>query len=82
MFLAGGIGRGEALLAFLEMGASGAQVGTRFAAASESIAHPNFKQAFIGAHARDVYAALGADGEAAGQDFSVIYRAIAERSGL
>ncbi len=33
VFVAGGIGRGEALLAFLEMGASGAQLGTRFAAA-------------------------------------------------
>ena len=53
VFVAGGIGRGEALLAFLEMGAAGAQLGTRFAAATESIAHPNFKQAFIGARARD-----------------------------
>ena len=53
VFVAGGIGRGEAILAFLEMGASGAQLGTRFAAASESIAHPRFKQAFIHARARD-----------------------------
>src|SRR3954451_21642595 len=53
VFVAGGIGRGEALLAFLEMGAAGAQLGTRFAAASESIAHPRFKQAFIHARARD-----------------------------
>ena len=53
IFVAGGIGRGEAILSFLEMGASGAQLGTRFAASRESIAHPNFKKAFIAANARD-----------------------------
>ena len=61
VFVAGGIGRGEALLAFLEMGASGAQVGTRFAAARESIAHPNFKQAFIAARARDAMPSVQLD---------------------
>src|SRR5262249_1066418 len=40
VFVAGGIGRGEAILAFLEMGASGCQLGTMFACATESIAHP------------------------------------------
>ncbi len=44
VFVAGGLGRGEAILAYLEMGAAGAQLGTRFAAATESIAHPHFKQ--------------------------------------
>jgi enoyl-[acyl-carrier protein] reductase II len=53
VFVAGGIGRGEAILAFLEMGASGSQLGTRFVCAHESIAHPKFKQAFIRAAARD-----------------------------
>ncbi len=53
VFVAGGLGRGEAILAYLEMGASGAQLGSRFAAATESIAHPRFKQAFIRASARD-----------------------------
>ena len=53
VFVAGGLGRGEAILAYLEMGAAGAQLGTRFAAATESIAHPNFKKAFIAANARD-----------------------------
>jgi len=53
VFVAGGIGRGEAILAYLEMGASGAQLGTRFAAAEESIAHPRFKEAFVRASARD-----------------------------
>lgn len=53
VFVAGGIGRGEAIVAFLEMGAAGVQLGTRFVCASESIAHPRFKQAFIRASARD-----------------------------
>src|SRR3954453_22286339 len=53
VFVAGGLGRGDAILAYLEMGASGAQLGTRFAAAKESIAHANFKKAFIRANARD-----------------------------
>ncbi len=43
------------------MGASGAQLGTRFAAATESIAHPNFKQAFIRANARDALPSVQLD---------------------
>ena len=61
VFVAGGIGRGEAILAFLEMGAAGAQLGTRFAAASESIAHPRFKQAIIHARARDALPSVQLD---------------------
>src|SRR5207302_4059450 len=53
VFVAGGIGRGEAVLSYLEMGASGVQLGTRFVCAHESIAHPRFKRAFIRASARD-----------------------------
>src|SRR5215469_279379 len=53
VFVAGGIGRGEAMLAYLEMGAAGVQLGTRFVCAKESVAHPRFKQAFIRAAARD-----------------------------
>jgi enoyl-[acyl-carrier protein] reductase II len=53
VFVAGGIGRGEAVLSYLEMGASGVQLGTRFVCAHESIAHPRFKRAFIRAAARD-----------------------------
>ncbi|MEZ5667513.1 MAG: nitronate monooxygenase [Alphaproteobacteria bacterium] len=53
VFVAGGIGRGEAIVQFLEMGAAGCQIGTRFVCATESIAHPNFKKAFIRAAARD-----------------------------
>ncbi len=53
VFIAGGIGRGDAMLAYLELGASGCQLGTRFVCATESIAHSNFKKAFIRASARD-----------------------------
>src|SRR3984885_5118972 len=61
VFVAGGLGRGEAILSYLEMGASGAQLGTRFAAAKESIAHPNFKRAFIRANARDAMPSVELD---------------------
>jgi enoyl-[acyl-carrier protein] reductase II len=61
VFVAGGLGHGEAILALLEMGASGAQLGTRFAAATESIAHPNFKRAFIRAAARDAVPSVQLD---------------------
>jgi enoyl-[acyl-carrier protein] reductase II len=61
VFVAGGLGHGEAVLALLEMGASGAQLGTRFAAATESIAHPNFKRAFIRAAARDAVPSVQLD---------------------
>lgn len=58
VFVAGGIGRGEAIVSYLEMGASGVQLGTRFVCATESIAHANFKQAFINANARDAMASV------------------------
>ena len=61
VFVAGGLGRGEAILSYLEMGAAGAQLGTRFAAAAESIAHPNFKQAFVRANARDAVPSVQLD---------------------
>ncbi len=61
VFVAGGLGRGEAILSYLEMGASGVQLGTRFAAAVESIAHPNFKKAFIRANARDAVPSVELD---------------------
>lgn len=61
VFVAGGIGRGEAILAYLEMGAAGVQLGTRFVCAHESIAHPRFKQAFIRAAARDAVASVQLD---------------------
>ena len=61
VFVAGGIGRGEAVAAYLEMGAVGVQLGTRFVCAHESIAHPNFKKAFIRASARDAIPSVQID---------------------
>lgn len=61
VFVAGGIGRGEAIASYLEMGASGVQLGTRFACATESIAHPDFKKAFFRAKARDAEASVQVD---------------------
>jgi enoyl-[acyl-carrier protein] reductase II len=61
VFVAGGIGRGNAMLGYLEMGASGVQLGTRFVCATESIAHPSFKKAFIRAAARDAMPSVALD---------------------
>ena len=61
VFVAGGIGRGEVIASYLEMGACGVQLGTRFACATESIAHPLFKKAFFRANARDAIASVQVD---------------------
>jgi enoyl-[acyl-carrier protein] reductase II len=61
VFVAGGIGRGEAVAAYLEMGAVGVQIGTRLVCATESIAHANFKKAFIRASARDAIPSVQID---------------------
>ena len=61
VFVAGGIGRGQAIAGYLDMGAAGVQLGTRFVCATESIAHPNFKRAFIRASARDAIASVQID---------------------
>jgi enoyl-[acyl-carrier protein] reductase II len=75
VFVAGGIGRGEAIVSYLQMGASGCQLGTRFVCATESIAHPKFKQAFIRASARDAVISFQID-----PDLPVIpVRALANR---
>jgi enoyl-[acyl-carrier protein] reductase II len=63
VFVAGGIGHGEAIAAYLRMGAAGCQMGTRFVCASESIAHPRFKEAFIRASARDAMPSVQIDPE-------------------
>jgi enoyl-[acyl-carrier protein] reductase II len=67
VFIAGGIGHGEAIAAYLRMGAAGCQMGTRFVCADESIAHPRFKAAFIRASARDAVPSAQVD-----PDFKVI----------
>ncbi|MBE5073717.1 nitronate monooxygenase [Erythrobacteraceae bacterium E2-1 Yellow Sea] len=61
VFVAGGIGTGDMIAGYLEMGASGVQLGTRFACANESIAHPDFKKAFFRANARDAVASVQLD---------------------
>src|SRR3546814_16799481 len=43
------------------MGAAGVQLGTRFVCAHESIAHPNFKKAFLRASARDAITSVQVD---------------------
>lgn len=76
VFVAGGIGRGEAMAAYLEMGAAGVQLGTRFVCAQESIAHANFKQEFIRSSSRDAQTSVQVD-----PDFPVIpVRAIANKA--
>lgn len=67
VFIAGGIALGDAIVGYLEMGASGCQLGTRFVCAEESIAHENFKKAFIRASARDAMPSVQLD-----PDFPVI----------
>jgi enoyl-[acyl-carrier protein] reductase II len=61
VFVAGGIGRGEAIAMYLEMGAAGCQLGTRFVCATESIAHADFKRAFFRASARDAVLSIQLD---------------------
>lgn len=90
VFVAGGIGRGEALVMYLEMGASGCQLGTRFVCATESIAHDNFKKAFIRASARDAVLSVQIDprfpvipvralNNAAAREFAVVQADVIER---
>jgi enoyl-[acyl-carrier protein] reductase II len=61
IFVAGGIARGGLMASYMEMGAAGVQLGTRFVCAHESIAHPNFKAAFLRANARDAVASVQID---------------------
>jgi enoyl-[acyl-carrier protein] reductase II len=63
VFVAGGIGHGEAIAAYLRMGAAGCQMGTRFVCARESGAHPLFKQAIVRASARDAVTSVQVDPE-------------------
>ena len=51
----------RAIAGYLEMGAAGVQLGTLFVCATESIAHANFKRAFIRASARDAVASVQID---------------------
>jgi enoyl-[acyl-carrier protein] reductase II len=53
VFVAGGIASGMLMVHYLMIGASGVQLGTRFAVAEESPAHPDFKKALIRAKSKD-----------------------------
>jgi NAD(P)H-dependent flavin oxidoreductase YrpB (nitropropane dioxygenase family) len=50
---AGGIGTGQVMAAALAAGADAVRIGTRFLAATESIAHPRYVEALIAANADD-----------------------------
>lgn len=63
VFVAGGIGHGEMIAAYLQMGAAGVQMGTVFVCAEEFTAHPAFKQAFVRAAARDAVPSVQVDPE-------------------
>ena len=56
IFIAGGIANGWMIGHLALMGAAGAQLGTRFVVAEECQAHPNFKEVFIKARAREAIA--------------------------
>jgi NAD(P)H-dependent flavin oxidoreductase YrpB (nitropropane dioxygenase family) len=51
---AGGIFDGDDIAYFLELGASGVQMATRFVCTNECDAHDNFKQAYLNARAEDL----------------------------
>ena len=53
VFVAGGIGTGKMIAHMLLMGAAGCQMGTRFVMSEECRAHPDFKQRFANARARE-----------------------------
>jgi enoyl-[acyl-carrier protein] reductase II len=53
IFVGGGLATGRMCAHMFLMGAAGVQLGTRFAIARESCAHPRFKETFIKARARD-----------------------------
>ena len=63
VFVAGGIGHGDAIAAYLRMGAAGVQLGTAFVCADETNAHPDFKKRFIRASARDAVTSVQVDPE-------------------
>lgn len=56
IFIAGGVATGKMMAHLLLMGAAGVQLGTRFVMTDECVAHPNFKEEFRRAQARDAIA--------------------------
>ena len=58
LIAAGGIGDGRAMLAVMNLGADGAQVGSRFVASLESSAHERFKKAVVDSQEGDTLLTL------------------------
>lgn len=58
LIAAGGIGDGRAMLAVMNLGADGAQVGSRFVASIESSAHEHFKKAVVDSREGDTLLTL------------------------
>jgi len=58
LIAAGGIATGRAMLAAMALGAEGVQIGSRFAVAEESSAHPAFKQKIVEAKDGDTFLTL------------------------
>ncbi len=58
LIAAGGIGDGRAMLAVMNLGADGAQVGSRFVASIESSAHEQFKKAVVDSQEGDTLLTL------------------------
>jgi NAD(P)H-dependent flavin oxidoreductase YrpB (nitropropane dioxygenase family) len=53
VFVAGGVQTGADIRKFVELGASGAQIGTRFITTDECDASPDFKQQYLNTKSRD-----------------------------
>ena len=62
IFIAGGIATGRMMAHLLMMGAAGIQMGTRFVMSEECTVHPNFKETFKKAKAKDAVATPQFDG--------------------
>ena len=58
LIAAGGIGTGRTMLAAMNLGADGVQIGSRFVTSTESSAHPSFKEAILRANEGDTLLTL------------------------
>jgi enoyl-[acyl-carrier protein] reductase II len=58
LIAAGGIGTGKTMLAAMNLGADGVQIGSRFVTSTESSAHPSFKEAILKANEGDTLLTL------------------------
>ena len=76
IIVAGGVFDGTDIAHYLELGASGVQMATRFIATEECDAHPNFKKAIIDAKDEDIIlvkSPVGMPGRAIRNPFSAKY---------